>query len=333
LTLGDLVLFIHEPDVDLIEESYEIYDEAYKQAYFRGVYIKKELVEILLENDLWSPIDDRQAEEISKRIDNLKVEAFRSFFDTKKLRGIKIGIRQMEREFATLKAKKKCLDHVSCEGVAAFSRITWLVSQCTKFRDGSHYTWDKYPISVLLEQYSASTIDQEVIRKIARSEPWRGMWGNGKRQSNVFGKPSYQLTKDQLALCGYSTMYDNVYESMETPHDKVIEDDDCLDGWFVVQKRKMEKQNKQKEVDNMITNEKIANSQEIFVMAENHEAAQEIYDLNDVVGRSIIQSRKATIDAAAEGDGDVSFTEFQDIRQDIAAQQHREAINKIKGGR
>ena len=36
-------------------------------------------------------------------------------------------------------------------------------------------------------------------------------------------------------------MYDNVYESHERPNDKIIEDDDCLDGWFIVQRRKHEK--------------------------------------------------------------------------------------------
>ena len=49
LTLGDLVLYVYEPTPEMIEESYEIYDEAYKRAYFRGVYIKKELLEILVE--------------------------------------------------------------------------------------------------------------------------------------------------------------------------------------------------------------------------------------------------------------------------------------------
>ena len=41
LTLGDLVLYVYEPTPELIEESFDIYDEAYKKAYFLGVYIKK----------------------------------------------------------------------------------------------------------------------------------------------------------------------------------------------------------------------------------------------------------------------------------------------------
>ena len=46
--LDDLVLYIYEPSAELLEESYEIYDEAYKKAYFNGSYVKEELLELLM---------------------------------------------------------------------------------------------------------------------------------------------------------------------------------------------------------------------------------------------------------------------------------------------
>ena len=167
------------------------------------------------------------------------------------------------------------------------------------------------------------------MRAIARKEPWRSMWKHGK-ESNLLGKPSSEFTKDQLALCMYSSMYDNVYQSSESPNEKVIEDDDCLDGWFISQRRKYEKDKKKQELEGMITNPKIANSQEVFVVAADQEAAQEIYDLNNPVARATIQQRKEVIDSS---DGEISFTKFHDIRQDIAVESHKAAISKMKGGR
>jgi hypothetical protein len=258
------------------------------------------------------------------------VAAFKSFYDTKKLRGIKGSIRARERALYKYKSKKVILDHTSCEGVAAFSRLVWLISQTTKLKDGSHYNWDKYPISIIMDHYSSEGISSEVIRAIARKDPWRTMWNNGKKHSNLLGKPACEFTKDQLALCSYSSMYDGVYESNESPHEKVIEDDDCLDGWFIVQRRKYEKDKKQREVDNMITNPKIANSQEVFVMADNQQAANEIYGLNDPLARATVHNRKQTISNA---DGEqISFTNFEDVRQDIAIESHKAAVSKIKGG-
>lgn len=329
LTLGDLVLFIYEPDRELLEESYEIYEEAYKKAYFRGIYLKKELLEVLVDNDLWTPFDDREAEKIEKEIENMKVEAFKSFFDSKKLKGIKNRIRANERMFFKYKSKKMSLDHVSCEGVASFSRNVWLISQSTKLKDGSDYNWDKHPISTIMEHYTSEQLGQETIRAIARRDPWRSMWKHGKA-SSVLGKPSCDFSRDQLSLCTYSAMYDNVYESPESPNEKVLEDDDCLDGWFIVQKRKYEKDKKHKEINDMITNPKIANSQEVFVVARDNKAAQEIYDLNNPLARQTIQNRKNVI---GEAEGDISFTKFHDVRQDIAMESHKAAISKMKGGR
>jgi hypothetical protein len=331
LTLGDLVLYVYEPTSELLEESYDIYDEAYKRAYFRGVYIKKELIEVLVDNDLWSPFDDREADKIEKQIENLKVEAFQSFFNSKKLRGVKANIRAEERSLYKYKSKKRTLDHTSCEGVAAFSKAVWLISQTTKLKDGSHYNWKNFPISVIMDHYSSEQISSEVFRAIARRDPWRAMWVNGKKHSNLLGKPSCQFTRDQLNLCSYSSMYDNVYESPDSPNEKIIEDDDCLDGWFVAQKRKYEKDKKQQEVDSMIKNPKIANSQEVYVVAPDNQAAQDIYNLNDPAARNTIRNRQSAIDGA-EGE-QISFTEFQDVRQDIAMESHNAAISKIKGGK
>jgi len=44
----DPVLYIYEPSTDIIEESYEVYNQTYEESYFRGLYIKKELKEYFL---------------------------------------------------------------------------------------------------------------------------------------------------------------------------------------------------------------------------------------------------------------------------------------------
>lgn len=331
LVLGDLVLYVYEPDADLIEESYDIYDESYKQAYFRGCYLQKDLVNILVENDLWNPFYEKESKKIADEIEDLKVDVYQSFYDTRKVKSLKIKIRNKERIMTDYVTKKHVLDHTSCEGVASFARSVWLISQTTKFKDGSNYTWDKFPISVVMDHYSSEQLDHKTIRKIARKDPWRSMWYAAKKNIDVFGKPAYQLTKDQLALCSYSSMYDNVHESPDAPSEKIIEDDDSLDGWFIVQRRKYKKDKKQQEIDDMITNPKIKNSQEVFVVARDQEAANEIYALNDPVARATVHNRQETIKAA---DGEqISFTKFHDVRQDIVTSSHQQAISKIKGGR
>ena len=327
---GDLVLYIYEPTRDIIEESLAVYDEAYRKAYFTGVYIKSELVEVLVNNDLWSPFDDREADKIEKQIEELKVQAFKAFFKKKELRVIKRGLRQLEKELIKYRSKKLCLDHVSCEGVALLSQSIWVIAQTTRDVDGNLYNWSDMSISSLMRYCDSNQITTETFRAIARSEPWRSMWVNGKQQSNIFGKPTCDLSGDQMALCRYSIMYDNVYENTDSPDDDVIQDDDCLDGWFIVQRRKYEIEKTKRETEDLLGNSKIANSQEVFIMAPDQEAANKLYDLNDPVARSVVRSRQHQKD---QHEGQLDFREFTDVKQDIAMAQRQAYINKAKGGR
>ena len=59
-----LVLYIHEPTPELLFKSYEVYDDAYERAYVNGVFVKEEIIPILLENDYWTPLDDKEAEKL-----------------------------------------------------------------------------------------------------------------------------------------------------------------------------------------------------------------------------------------------------------------------------
>jgi hypothetical protein len=327
LRLGDLVLYIHEPSRDVMEESLDVYDETYSKAYFAGVPIKSELIQTLLDNNLWTPLDDKEADKIEKELENLKIEAYNNFYDQRHLNNIRLQIRKSNKEYLNFRSRKMLLDHTSCEGVAHFSRSLWIISQTTFTRDKKLYDWKDYTLSTIMEKYNSEQVTSSQFRKLARTDPWRPIWNAGKKQSNLFNRPAVDLTKEQITLSSFSALYDNVYENPECPADKIIEDDDCLDGWLILQKRKADKDRKKREVDALTKNSKIANSQEIFVMAKNEEAAQEIYGLNDPMSRSVIRNRNEKI----QSQGQVKFTEFDDIRQDISIQSHQEAMSKIKG--
>ena len=85
----DLVLIIKEPSQELLYDSFEIYDEAYEKAYFNGVYVKDEIIQVLMEQRLWSPFDDRECDDLEEQIEDLKVTAFRSFYRKKSWLGLK----------------------------------------------------------------------------------------------------------------------------------------------------------------------------------------------------------------------------------------------------
>ena len=332
MRLGDLVLFIYEPTAEIIEKSFDIYDDAYQEAYFNNVPIKSELIETLLNNGLWSPLDDKEADKLEEQIEDLKVEAYKKFFDKRKLISIKKQITEASKKVLNLRTKKVALDHTSCEGVASYSRTMWIMSQVTFYENGQAYDWQHITLQDLTQRYTDLSIPHEQIREISRLPTWRNMWSAGKKQNNIFNKPVKDLTKDQLVLSSFSSMYDNIYESPDSPDEKILEDDDATDGWIIDQQRKIKKDKKQKQIDEAIgKNSKIANSQEVFVMADNAEAANNIYDLNDSHARNVIKQREKQI----QEQGSLKFTELNDVKQEMRMQGAQQSIDqaKARGGR
>ncbi len=327
IRVGDLVLFIHEPSSDIMEESFEIYDQAYKKAYFSGCYTEQEVLAMLIEYDLWTPLDDKYVLELDKKIEDLKVNAYKAFFRKKELANAKRMIRVAEIDRATTAHKKKQFDHTTCSGVANFMRRCWILQQTTKNIDGKNYDFRDINIQNILEEYSSAAIDASEFRKIARSSPWRQMWNGSKKRGDVFGKPSVYLDQNQLALISYSQMYDGVFENPESPKEEVIEDDDCLDGWFIEQRRKHEKDKIKQQTDDLISNPKIKNSQEIFVVANSQEEAQDIYSLNNDHMRAIIQERQREIRASSEN---IHHKDLSDVKQERMMNAVNSARSAIK---
>ena len=323
----DPVLYLHEPDNDILEESYDVYKKAYEESYFNGTYIKDELKEVLFYNDMWSPDDDDKAKKAEEEVERLKVLAYENYYNIPLLRDLKRGIRFQESNFRKYKSKIHSLDHISCEGVASLSKSIWIISKTIKDKNKNTIDNKNIPLTRVMEFYNSKAIEVSEYRYIARNEPFRGMWSIGKKQSRIFDKPSIALTKDQLSLCQYASMYDNVQESHESPHEDVIDDDDCLDGWFIVQKREYEKNRNKKDIENMIGNSKVANSQEVYLMAKDQHTAKKIHDMNSVVGKDIIATRNQEIDNA----GSIKFTQLSDVKQDISIQQTQQVLQKTRG--
>lgn len=326
LNVGGLCLIIEEPDSDLIEQSYSIYDATYNEHYKNGDWVEDQLKEHLIEQNLWTPLDDKEIERISKEIDDIKVECFQNFFKPRELIGLKRKIINKTEEVGHILSRKHALDHLSCENAAELARQNWLISKSVFYENGDPANWTILNFSKIVDFYKENIIDHTIIRKIARSNMWRTIWVSSKK-IELFNRAAVDLTRDQLTLCSYSHMYDSVHESPESPNEKVIEDDDCLDGWFIFQRRKHEKDKKMQETDELIKNPKIKNSKEVFVMAKNKQDAESINDLNNELSKALIQQRKQIV----QEKGSAKDTDFIDVQTELQMERQQAFINKMKG--
>lgn len=331
IRLGDLVLFVYEPSSEILEESYDVYESAYEQAYFNGSYVKQEVLELLIDNDLWSPIDERLIEELNEEIENLKVSAFQNFFDSKRLIQTKRSLLKKQAELVSVSQKKTQFDHLTCDGLASFARKIWTISKTTKTQDNKDYDFSDVSMYTLLEKYNGQSINTSDYRKIARTDPWRSMWIASTKREGIFDGVPCEYNSPQLYLCSFSAMYDNVYQHPEAPNDKIIEDDVCLDGWFIHERRKREKEKKEKAAEDLLSNPKIANSQEVMLMADNQQKAKDILALNNQHGRAIIEARNQQIDAVTKAEGGpMSFKDLSDVKMDRQMNATQSGINAVR---
>jgi hypothetical protein len=147
-------------------------------------------------------------------------------------------------------------------------------------------------------------------RNIAKSSLWRSFWNVGK--DKVFGKPTSEWTEEQLTLVGYSMMYDSVYEHPEKPPENVINDDDMLDGWMILQRRNIEKSKKQDDV--LKNNEKLNKAQEVFIFTDSEEGIQEVMSMNSDEAVLNIAQREYAID---KNQSSIDHSALPDVQKEL----------------
>lgn len=326
LCVDGLFLLFKEPTSELIADSYEVYEEAYDAAYMESSCVDSEINSILVDNDLWNPFFEKDLKKLQDDVENLKVEAFENFFNSKALLLKKMQIHSKESQIEEMLQKKHRVDHLSCHSVAETSRWYWLMSKCIFHNDGTPIDISKFDAHKLLESYRENIIPHKQIRKISRLDNWRQIWSASKKTGSLFNKPAIDLSTEQLILMSYSSMYDGVYEHPESPSEEVIDDDVCLDGWMILQKRKNEKNKKAAEVDQVIKNPKIKNANEVFIVS-NKEDADKIFAMNDGPSRATINQRAQFV----KEKGRVSENDMPDVRQKIQMAQVNAARDSIKG--
>ena len=315
-------LVIYPPTIDQVLESLVKYNEAYNQALEDGIMTEDEISIWMKEQFLWTSYNEKKVKDLQEKIENLKVDTYEKRYDTKTIKYIKYSIREVEKLLQKELSIKNAHYLNTCEGYATSEKTSFLISNTT-YKNNQLYDFSDHFIASIVEEWYSSLLNDSQIRELARTEPWKSLWIiREKSKIPLFANiDSGELTHNQKNIVIWSQMYDNIQESLECPSSEVINDDDMLDGWFIVQSRKREKEKMQKEFETNTNNEKIKNSSEVFVVASNIDHASKIQALNSKIAKNKIASREKLL----EQKGQVSAGEFLDEKIEI----HNQKMSKI----
>ena len=312
-------------NLDACEEYMSVYD----LCLAKGIPTQEDMLEWMMDKDLWSYNEERRITITKEAIEELKLSCYENRRNSITVNDKKNQIRALERRFKQLNDTKYKYYSSTCEGIASSAKNSFIIENNT-FCEGQRYSFSKVsPDSILAEYLDFHNLEDNLIRFLARSEPWRTIWITRTNTSSplFLNEPEIDLTINQRSILAWSQMYDNVYESMDCPDKYVIEDDDLLDGWFIEQTKKREKDKARQDLDHSIKNEKIRNSQEVFSVVNNVEEFKKVDSLNSTHSKIIQKQRENLI----KQKGGVGQGAFHDEKLKYVAQQNKQFKGKFGG--
>ena len=316
LSDGPTKIKLLAPTIEQEYEASEHYLEAYNSCVMDGIMTEDEMHDWMMAEDLWSEAKDKQFEVAEKDIENLKVQVYQNRSKEHARKEARKYLRRAEHTLKNLRSEKEEYFLNTCEGIASTEKAFKLFEMCC-YLDGEPYGFPNDNTSTLYYSWLSTILREKQVRELARTDPWRSCWAL-KDSANLFANKNTELTIDQKNILIWSQMYDNIQESMSCPSEAVIDDDDMLDGWMILQKRKNASDKAQAELEAGLTNSKIANSDEVYIMTDNAKDAETINSMNSMSAQQVKKERMAVIKTR----GEVKDQDFRDQKIRLSNMQN-----------
>lgn len=309
----------------------EIYDQAYEDGINAGLMNDNQLLEFLVINNFWNIEQENKLNELNNSTEDLKTKLCQLTFRSVEKEAVRKVLNHQKQETEQLLSQKHQYDFLSARGYAQLTKSRFMLAVSLFNKQGRVFKkfWTAYPdiLDQIIIIYTKQRITESQFRELARTEPWRGIYYCKKANLNIFAKPAIELSEEQKNLLVWSSIYDNVYESPDCPNEEVINDDDALDGWFILQKRKRDVELNRRSGEQMLTNNKRINgADEVYLVANTPEDAKKIYAMNDTTGRVTTKQLFKTI----ETQGMVSDLDRPDTRQKLQMAVNQFTRDKMK---
>ena len=308
--------------IDLKYEAQILYNNIINDEKYNDWFREENLDNLLIYLNLWSKDTTMIIKDIEKKIENSKVDYYNHFKLSDKKKTTKKNLDSYRKQLNSILSKKEELYSNTLEGYANSIKNEFIITN-TLYKNNNlvfhnKNNSDNYLLfNTIVSELNKYTIIISDFKKLARSNIWRSYWNIKK--NNVFMD---NLSDDQRTLISISQMYDRVYEHPDSPSDEIIEDDDALDGWMISQRRKIEKDKKQQQIDTI--NPKLKNAQEVFLFANNQQEAQEIIQLNSPESLNRMRSKIAHVNKF----GLTEESQLPDVQMDLRNQLNQQNKNR-----
>lgn len=327
--LDNSAIKIYCPSAQLLYEA-DLFKNEIREDIKYGDWLTHGQVERIVFHLGQVPLDYKERLEKGKtQLDDLKVQLYMERFNMKREKSLKRQLRDLEYKLEGYNTPFDYFKTFTLDGYSDLCKSDYVVvNSVIDDNNEKPLSADcSYNIfSSLISFINENEITVGQFRELARSEPWRSYWACNK--TNIFDKGIQEWTEHQRYLVMFSKMYDNVYESHECPSDSVIEDDDKLDGWFIYQRREIQRQRAQQGInDKMKRHSKHDEHDEHFIITRTPEERKRVEQLNDASAINMKQQRFNTI----KQKGIVKEAEMPDVKRQLSMDAHNKFREHVKG--
>lgn len=302
---------VKTPNVDVLSESNFVYDEVYKESILLGSYRKKDLKDLLIGKGFFRNDEFEFVDKFQSNLESMQKKLYKERENPLLYKSNKESIALLKQKYLNIVTKHNKFDMYTAEGIASYMKILFILKN-TVYVNNKTLKYNKKIFDEVLNEYYENVITHEMIREIARNHPWANMWVGLKSNGVIFNE-GVSISIDQQLLLLWSKIYDSINESPEPPTHDVINDDDMLDGWMLLQKKKED-------------NSKYEKFDEVFIVAKDQDEASKINEMNSEFVKQIKTQRLNYIHEK----GRVHECDLPDVKLDInlkKVQLEREARN------
>ncbi len=320
IQVGGLTYEVRQASREARCRAAQIFAESYAAAREAGVLSEDEILCWMIDKDYWSIADEERLQRMQEEVSEIKVKIYELFLQSTEREMYRAALGETRKSIDILLSKKHAFSYLTDTAVAGSAKLRFLVGASLHRNGKPHWTsfsrWAKpdHVVSNAVAAYSRFFVSEADIRELSRNDPWRSIWAASKSSGRgAFDVAACDLTDLQKNLILFSRMMDNIYESPDNPGDLVIEDDDALDGWLILQRRKSDEETTRNSILGRLDNEKIRNSQEVFIAVSNEKEAKIVQSINDTGAMVAFKSRMLQI----KKEGTVKEEDMWETRQRV----------------
>lgn len=312
-------ILLKSPTCEARYMAEELCIELYNFHLENGALTRKDLEVLLDKRGIWTFEDDDILDTLVKNTEEIKTKSVSLSLHTNELSAAKKALRKTEEEIEKRLNRKHSCDYLCADYIAAVEKNKFLFASAIYSPDHTQLfpcltDFDNTFVMSCMVEYSNKKIPYQTIRELARTEPWRSIWASKSSNSNIFPNTVPEYTEEQQQLVNWTLLYDNIYECMERPSTNIINDDDLLDGWLILQKRKREAEENGRQAESLMgAKAKSGHGNEVFIPVGDSEKAKMVDALNTPESARIKRARLKKV----EKDGYVLEQNMPDVKRQL----------------